>query len=102
MGGGGGDTGPTTEGFGIVPAICLAPVGLALLPADRKLVRGACKQRQSSPTCPQGQCLRVEKKGGTNPRNCDRKKGKEGNKENKRGEKCKTARWKIQMREQKC
>lgn len=64
MGGGDGDTGPTTEGFGIVPAICLAPVGLALLPADRKLVRGACKQRQSSQQpVPKGTVFVLKKRG---------------------------------------
>lgn len=41
----------------MVPAICLALLGLAGLPADGELVRGARKQRQSSPTRPQGHCL---------------------------------------------
>lgn len=49
--------GPTREGSGMVPAIYLALLGLVLLPADRELVRGAHKQRQSSPTYPQGHCL---------------------------------------------
>lgn len=51
------DMGPAKEGSGMVPAICLALLGLVLLLADRELVRGAHKQRQSSPACPQGHCL---------------------------------------------
>lgn len=42
---------------GRVPAICLALLGLAWRPADGELVRGAHKQRQSSPARPQGHCL---------------------------------------------
>lgn len=58
--------GPTREESGMVPAICLALLGLAGLPADGELVRGAHKQRQSSPTRPQGHCLFMcRKKGGT-------------------------------------
>lgn len=58
--------GPTREESGILPAICLALLGLAWLPADGELVRGAHKQRQSSPTHPQGHCLFMcRKKGGT-------------------------------------
>lgn len=41
--------GPTREESGMMPAICLALLGLAWLPADGELVRGAHKQRQSSP-----------------------------------------------------
>lgn len=64
--GGGEDMGPTREESGMVPAICLALLGLAWLPADGELVRGAHKQRQSSPTHPQGHCLFMcRKKGGT-------------------------------------
>lgn len=65
----------------MVPAICLALLGLAGLPADGELVRGARKQRQSSPTRPQGHCL--FKKGGTYSV-AEKKKG-DGEKE--RGEK---------------
>lgn len=49
--------GPTGEASVMVPARCLALVGLVLLPADGVLVRGADIQRQSSPTSPQGRCL---------------------------------------------
>lgn len=88
----------------MVPAICLALLGLVLLPADRELVRGTHKQRQSSPTCPQGHCLFM----------CLRKKvehiqwlrkgrviekEREGNKENERGEEYETERGKMLMRE---
>lgn len=68
----------------MVPAICLALLGLAGLPADGELVRGARKQRQSSPTRPQGHCLFMcRKKGGTYSV-AEKKKG-DGEKE--RGEK---------------
>lgn len=65
--GGDDDTGPSREESGMVPAICRALLGLAWLPADGELVRGAHKQKQSSPTRPQGRCLFMcRKKGGTN------------------------------------
>lgn len=58
--------GPTREESGMVPAICLALLGLAGLPADGELVRGAHKQRRSSSNRPQGHCLFMcRKKGGT-------------------------------------
>lgn len=78
--GGGEAKGPTREESGMVPAICLALLGLAWLPADGELVRGAHKQRQSSPTHPQGHCLFMcRKKGGTHSvagkRKGDRERG---------------------------
>lgn len=58
--------GPTGEASGMVPARCLALVGLVLLPADGELVRGANIQRQSSPTSPRKRCLFMScRKGGT-------------------------------------
>lgn len=62
MRGGGEETGPTREESGMVPAICLALLGSAGLPADGELVRGAHKQRQSSPTHPQGHGLFICRK----------------------------------------
>lgn len=62
---GGGDDLSQLGGPGIVPAICLALLGLAWLPADGKLVREAHKQKQGSPSSPQGHCLFMRyKKGG--------------------------------------
>lgn len=50
-----------------MPTICRALLGLAWLPADGELVRGAHKQKQSPPTHPQGCCLFMcRKNGGTN------------------------------------
>lgn len=76
---------PTTEGgFGRAPAICPAPVGLAPIPAQRKLVRKCVhtKAGSSSNPSPKGAVLEEEaehsKQGG-------KKKTKEGNKENSRG-----------------
>lgn len=51
-------------GPGIVPAICLALLGLAWLPADGKLVREAYKQKHGSPFSPQGHCLFMRYKKG--------------------------------------
>lgn len=83
--------GPTREESGMVPAICL--LGLAGLPADGELVRGAHKQRQSSPTRPQGHCLFMcSKKGGTYSV-AEKSKGEE------RGEEQETRRVKMLMRE---
>lgn len=95
MQGGGEDTGPSREESGTVPAICLALLGLAGLPADGELVRGAHKQRQCSPAHPQGHCLfvwwkkvehiqqqgevvegRRERKGENYREKCDRANGK--------------------------
>lgn len=85
--------GPTREESGMVPAICLALLGLAGLPADGELVRGAHKQRQSSPTRPQGHCLFMcSKKGGTYSV-AEKSKGEE------RGEEQETRRVKMLMRE---
>lgn len=58
------DMGPAKERSGMVPAICPALLGLVLLLADRELVRGAHKQRQSSPACPQGHCPFMRRKKG--------------------------------------
>lgn len=52
LGGEGWGLSPTREGPGKVPAICLALLGLVLLPTDRELVRGAHKQRQLSNLSP--------------------------------------------------
>lgn len=61
------DTGPSREESETVPTICHALLGLAWLPADGELVRGAHKQKQTSPTHPQGRCLFMcRKNGGTN------------------------------------
>lgn len=69
----------------MVPAICLALLGLAGLPADGELVRGAHKQRQSSPTHPQGHCLFMcRKKGGTYSV-AEKRKGDRGKRERERG-----------------
>lgn len=62
MRGEGEDMGPTRGVPGMVPAICLALLGLAWLPTDGELVRGAHKQRQSSTTHPQGHCLFMYRK----------------------------------------
>lgn len=78
------DLGPTGEASGMVPARCLALVGLVLLPADGELVRGTHIQRQSSPTKPQGRCLFMSyRKGGTY--SAAEKKETRGKKENDRG-----------------
>ena len=96
--------GPTREESGMVPAICLALLGLAWLPADGELVRGAHKQRQSSPTHPQGHCLFMcRKKGGTHStaekRKGDREREGEGKKQgkNKRQGERKNANERIEM-----
>lgn len=57
--------GPTREGSGKVPTICLALLGLVLLPTDRELVRGAHKQRQLSNLSPRALAVYMPQKSGT-------------------------------------
>lgn len=96
--------GATREESGRVPAICLALLGLAWLPADGELVRGAHKQRQSSPTHPQGHCLFMcRKKGGTysvaKKGKGDRVKEREGDEKTREGKNRRQGEQKMLMRE---
>lgn len=86
---------PTTEGrFGRTPAICPAPVGLAPIPADTKLVRKCVHTKAASSTNPSPRapcCARAGRRGGTFEEGWKKTKG-----ETKRiveAEKRETARW---------